>query len=661
MESVLREPEERGSAGTARPSNGSRANPGCVPRIANAARLAAVLLLTILASGTAAFLHASPLDKQPWIEIRSPHFLVFTDASATQGRGVATHFEQIRAVFRTALPGTRIDPPEPVRILALRNGKDFEQLLPSFWAKPGETHPTGLFVDRNNRDYIVLRLDASGRHDLVFYHEYVHLLESLNFPDLPLWLSEGLADFYGSVRFFGEKVGIGYPIRVNLVLLDQGKEKWMPLGELLAAKHSSKAYNVAKMSTVFYAESWVLTDFLFTSEGGARRPELFHYLALVSKGTASVEAAREAFGNLGLLEARLLAFAENGRFPYSTVTVPFPRKDSDLSSRPISAAEADAVMGDFTEVRGAPEAARAWLAKAIRLDPNLATPYETLARLAMNENDRTAALRYFDRAIALGSKSYQAWYYAAMLSLHDHKGPGVTKQAETDLEQCLALNPDFAEGYRALADLKSLLHQDPEQALKLARRAVALRPNAAENHLTLGVVLLRMKRPAEAAVAGRQALRLAKSAGERSNVLRFLKAVHETEEVIASAQPVVFFGPLPTLPGELEAGSGRGMSRAEDLAGTASVKTKAATRVAEGVARKVECQGVELTFVLGPPDAEWHLHTNNYALIEYESAGRAPTDFSPCRELAGRRVLARYVPTKGAPRSGELTRIDLLQ
>jgi tetratricopeptide (TPR) repeat protein len=656
---VFRGQEERGSGRAARPSEGPRASPGCALRTGKAWQFTAALLLTILVSGGAAHLNASPLDKQAWIEIRSPHFLVFTDASAAQGRSVATHFEQIRAVFRAALPGTRIDPPEPVRILAMRNGKDFQQLLPKFWATPGETHPTGLFVDRDNRDYIVLRLDASGRHDLVFYHEYVHLLESLNFPDLPLWLSEGLADFYGSVRFFGEKVGIGYPILANVYLLDQGKDSWMPFGELLAAKQSSKAYKLAKMSAVFYAESWALTDFLFTSDNGARRPALFHYLALVSKGTASLEAAREAFGNLDRLEAELLAFVEAGRFPYSTVPAPFPRKDTDLSSQPLSAAETDAVLGDFTEVRGAPEEARVWLARAIRLDPNLAAPYETLARLAMNENDRAAALRYFDRATALDSKNYQAWYFAAMLSLHYHKGPSVSRKAEIDLEQCLRLNPDFAEGYRALADLKSLLHQDPEQALQLARRAVALRPTTAANYLTLGVVLLRMKRPGEAAVAGQQALKLAKSTGERSNILRFLRAVHETEEVIASAQPVVFFGPLPTLAGEPLAGPGGRVSRAEELPGTASGKAKATTREAVGVARKVECKGVELTFVLGPPGAEWHLHTDNYTLIEYESAGPAPTDFSPCRELAGRRVLARYVPAKGQPRSGELTRIDL--
>jgi tetratricopeptide (TPR) repeat protein len=269
-------------------------------------------------------------------------------------------------------------------------------------------------------------------------------------------------------------------------------------------------------------------------------------------------------------------------------------------------------------------------------------------------------LRFFDRAVALHSKSYLVWYYRAMISLRDRKGPGVPKQAEADFEECLRLNPHFAEGYRALADLLSLLKQNPERALALARRAVALKPTEAENRLTLGVVLLRMGKTAEATAEGQRALRLAQEVGERKDISRFLHAVHETQEAIASGQPVVYFGPLPAWSkNSLASHDPEPRSISGPLAGTGASGAPLATLVAEGIAQKVECNGRELTLVVASGDSEWHLHAADFIRIEYESAGTPPTNFSPCTSLEGRRITAHYVPAQARKDSGKLTRIDL--
>jgi len=50
-----------------------------------------LLILTSAASGSAGL--------RPWTEVRSPHFVVFTDGSAGDGRRVAREFEQMRGVF----------------------------------------------------------------------------------------------------------------------------------------------------------------------------------------------------------------------------------------------------------------------------------------------------------------------------------------------------------------------------------------------------------------------------------------------------------------------------------------------------------------------------------------------------------------------------------
>ena len=63
---------------------------------------------------------------QGWIEVRSPHFVVASNAGEKEARRIADQFEQIRALFHTAFPNLRVDPSEPVLILAAKKRKHDE-------------------------------------------------------------------------------------------------------------------------------------------------------------------------------------------------------------------------------------------------------------------------------------------------------------------------------------------------------------------------------------------------------------------------------------------------------------------------------------------------------------------------------------------------------
>jgi hypothetical protein len=41
--------------------------------------------------------------EQKWVEVRSPNFIVVSNAGEKEARKTAVHFEQIRAVFRRSL------------------------------------------------------------------------------------------------------------------------------------------------------------------------------------------------------------------------------------------------------------------------------------------------------------------------------------------------------------------------------------------------------------------------------------------------------------------------------------------------------------------------------------------------------------------------------
>jgi hypothetical protein len=174
-------------------------------RIAACSSLRGAGALLALVVGAA---HAS---SDQWVGVRSPHFIVASDAGEKRARQTAHQFEQIRGLFHTLFQA-RVDPMQPVIVLAVRDERGLKELLPRYWEREGGVRPAGVFASRDDKDYVALRLDAGGPNPFhVVYHEYVHLLLSLNFRRLPLWLDEGLAEFYASAVIDDDEVRWGQP------------------------------------------------------------------------------------------------------------------------------------------------------------------------------------------------------------------------------------------------------------------------------------------------------------------------------------------------------------------------------------------------------------------------------------------------------------------
>ena len=57
-----------------------------------------------------------------------------------------------------------------------------------------------------------MRLDAEGSHPYaVVYHEYTHFLLSKSAEWMPLWMNEGLAQFYQNPNIRENDVSLGEP------------------------------------------------------------------------------------------------------------------------------------------------------------------------------------------------------------------------------------------------------------------------------------------------------------------------------------------------------------------------------------------------------------------------------------------------------------------
>ena len=65
-----------------------------------------------------------------WLEIRSEHFSMITNAGDKRGREVAMRFEQMRAVFGALMTKANVNLLVPLQIVGFRNTKEFRQFAP---------------------------------------------------------------------------------------------------------------------------------------------------------------------------------------------------------------------------------------------------------------------------------------------------------------------------------------------------------------------------------------------------------------------------------------------------------------------------------------------------------------------------------------------------
>src|SRR5205085_9547347 len=113
---------------------------------------------------------------------------------------------------------------------------------------------------------------------LPIYHEYVHSLLHMNSRWLPVWLDEGLAEFYGNTRFDKTKIYVGNPTPSASVLL---QKPLIPLEKLLDVDQASPSYHDEDKVHIFYAESWAMIHFLMLApqmDHGKRLKQFFTLL-----------------------------------------------------------------------------------------------------------------------------------------------------------------------------------------------------------------------------------------------------------------------------------------------------------------------------------------------------------------------------------------------
>ncbi len=228
-----------------------------------------------------------------WIEVRSPHFVVLTNSNEKSARHVAGQLERMRTLFRSIIPATNDDGEPRIKVFALRDQKSFEALEPAAYLAKHSLELAGLFLREPDHSTILLRLDAGGDHPYAtVYHEYTHYMLRKADWWLPLWLNEGLAEFYQNTDIFDKDARLGQPDPNDILYLRQNR--LLPLTTLLTVDHNSPYYHDENKGSVFYAEAWALTHYLEIGDMQHHTNRIRDYAKYLLQHEDSVTAAQHA-------------------------------------------------------------------------------------------------------------------------------------------------------------------------------------------------------------------------------------------------------------------------------------------------------------------------------------------------------------------------------
>lgn len=462
---------------------------------------------------------------QHWLEVKTEHFTVYCDGSERQARTVSAQLERMHDLFAKLLPHATEDAGSRIVVLALKNRRDFQGVEPVEYLGKGSLDLAGYFLQTPDQSFIALRLDGEGEHPYgVLYHEYTHYMLR-HAVTIPVWLNEGLAQFYENTDLGDKTARFGQPSANELIYLRQ--QRLIPLPTLFAVDHNSPFYHEQDKGNVFYAESWALTHMLFLRDFQRHTMNLSAYVSDVAKGDDPVTAAAKAFGDLKQLQHDLDAYVNGGSFHALLMPMQNAVNDASFKVEPIPTPTADAVRADLLINEGRLEDGKTLIDDVLRATPAIAQVHETLGLFALRQGDLRTARKEYGEAVKLHSTSYLAYYYFGSLSMQLGKTEEITPTGEAigaSLQEAVRLNPGFAPALDVLAHYDAE-HDQLVEASQLELRAVGADPSNIGYRLNAAQIRVQRKEYDAAIRVLKTALPLAQTAEDRRQVQERLNSM----------------------------------------------------------------------------------------------------------------------------------------
>jgi tetratricopeptide (TPR) repeat protein len=464
-----------------------------------------------------------------WTEITSRHFVLRTDLDPGEARQAILEFESIYNAFTDVAFPTDESRTARIDAVVFRREKDYRVLAPkgsdAFFnpslANDVEPVPTAVMFGQ--------LLEGTR---VTFQHELTHHFMRQSFSSVPVWLNEGMAEFYSTLRVDGGKIYIGSPVPTRgftrasrWLSVPNGtfRRQLMPFEKVPSVSRLTEAdreaFYVARSSpnptptndelraqTTFYGGAWALVHLLMTGPD-AYRARFASYIDKLGHAQSAVGAFRDTVGEVD--EAR---FEQDYRDHMILPIVPILVKR--YTPRPPEPPEQERVMAD-AEVHllyarlaswraGSSARARTQLDAALASDPASPEVHHLRGLFFLVERQLDDADR--ELAAALGARGDDPRYLLANLMLARARAPQKPGEVRA-LTDRLARVAHTATELDAVARAEASL-READAGLPFAERAIKAGPACWRCVDTYALLLLEKNRLDDAIAAESRAVDL---------------------------------------------------------------------------------------------------------------------------------------------------------
>jgi tetratricopeptide (TPR) repeat protein len=306
---------------------------------------ALLLLAVVWLVGCATFRGtAGPRSESGWYEIKTPHFVLYTDLDGRAAGDAAVELERTRdALISAAWPAFHFPEMAPTRVFVLANGVEFERIFGRYVGGMFMSSKRPAFFLYGTPDRWRQRWFMQQRASFsVLRHEMAHQLAAVVYSGTPRWFDEGLAQFLETVEVSedGTSVMVG---RTNVrALSSYYAARDVTIRRTLEWTEAASEISSREL-TGLYGTSWVFFHWLYN-----QRPQQFsRYQLALAEHVDPKLAWDSTFRSLDLdaLEPILYEYLKHGIAAVDTF--PLITTEPRLEVRAMTAADAHAARAQI--------------------------------------------------------------------------------------------------------------------------------------------------------------------------------------------------------------------------------------------------------------------------------------------------------------------------